>query len=73
MPLDQDGIRAGARRCDRRGGAGRSAAGDQHIAVAEYRHPSRPLDDGVTRACATLGKPAGPEHLGLKENAAVIG
>jgi hypothetical protein len=30
----QDGIGAGARRCDRRGGAGRSAAGDQHGATA---------------------------------------
>ena len=73
VPLDQDGIGAGARRCDRRGGAGRSAAGDQHVAVAEHRHLSRPLDDGVTRAWPTLGKPAGAEHLGLKEHATVIG
>ena len=66
MPLDQDGNGASARRGDRGGGAGRSAAGDQHVAVAEHRHPSRLLDDGVTRAWPTLRKPAGAEHLGLK-------
>jgi hypothetical protein len=64
---------ASAHRCDCRGGAGRSAAGDQHVAVAEHRHLSRPLDDRVTRAWPTLGKPAGAEHLGLKEHATVIG
>jgi len=73
VPLDQDGISAGARRCDRRGGAGRSAAGDQHIAVAIHRHSPRPLEDGITRAWPTLGKQAGAEHLGLKEHATVIG
>jgi len=49
------------------------SAGDQHVAVAEHRHPSRPLDDGVTRAWPTLDKPAGAENLGLKKHAAVIG
>jgi hypothetical protein len=73
VPLDQNGIGAGARRCDRRSGAGRSAAGDQHVAVAEHRHPSCPLDDGITRPWPTLGKPGGAEHLGLKEHATVIG
>src|SRR6516225_6785174 len=73
VPLDQDGIGVSARRCDRRSGAGRSAAGDQHVAVAEHRHLSRPLDDGVTWAWPTLGKPAGTEHLGLEEDATVIG
>ena len=57
----------------RGGGAGRSAAGDQHVAIAEHRHQPRGLDDGVTRALPTLNKPAGAEYLGLKEHAAVIG
>ena len=46
--------------------------GHKPLPDAEY-HPSRPLDDGVTWAWPTLGKPAGAEHLGLKEHAAVIG
>jgi hypothetical protein len=72
VPLDEHDVGAGPRRGDGGSGAGRSAAGHQHVAIAEHRHPLRRFGDGRVRPLAALGEPPGAEHLGLEEQPPVI-
>ena len=41
VTFEQHDVGAGTRRCDRRGGSGRSAADDQHVAVAVHGYVAR--------------------------------
>jgi len=73
VPLDQHDVGTRPSRGDCGGRTGRPAAGDQHVAIAEQRHPARRLGDRSGGPRPPLAQPPGAEHLGLEEQSPVIG
>ena len=73
VPLDQHDVGTRPRRGDRRGSAGRPAAGDQHVAIAKQRHPARRLGDRSGGPRPPFVQPPGAEHLGLEEQPTIVG
>jgi hypothetical protein len=64
VPLDQHDVGARPRRSDRGDRAGRPAAGDRHVAIAEQRHPALRFGDRSGGLRPRLAQPLGAEHLG---------
>ena len=73
VPLDQHDIGARTRRSNCGGSTGRPSAGNQRVAFTKKRYRARKLGDRSGGPRASFSQPTGAEHLGLKEQAAIVG
>ena len=67
VPFHQHDVGACTRRGDRGGSPGRTAPGDQYIAITEQWHLARRLGDRSRGAGSPLAQAPCAEHLSLEE------